>query len=94
MIPFTPTTFDAQSEYKRILGIFESKLQMKHLLKGTSHLEMSYEELGEVFSSELQEFDNEMQKTESDFRKTKAIEEAVDVMISAMIIADKILRGI
>ena len=85
---------DSQIAYRRILAVFNARLEMKHQLKGTSFRKMYYYELEKILADELLEFKKEMSKGESDFRATKAIEEAVDVMISAMMIADKILGGI
>ena len=90
-IKFDLTPFQSEIAYTRILAIFRARLEMKHLLKGTSFRTMKYPELRELFVAEIEEFDKEMDKNESDFRRTKAIEEAIDIMICAMMLADKLL---
>ena len=74
--------------YARILAIFRARLEMKHLLKGTEHREMSYTRLIEIVRDETNELHNEVFMTEIT-RITKVIEEALDIMIAGLLVADK-----
>ena len=76
--------------YERALDIFESRLQMKHLLKGTKHRQMTMLQLNDILEAEVKEMQDEFNNNRSDH----AIEEALDVMISALLIADKLLGDI
>lgn len=78
-----------QSEYKDILEIFASRLRMKHLLKSTSHRDMTPSRLFIILHDEVSELGQEINKK----AETKTIEEACDVMISALLIADKMIWG-
>ena len=77
----------ASVAYEHILKVFEARLQMKHLLKGTGHRTMSFDELIIILADEIKELQVEV----STARRTKIIEEALDVMISGLLIADKAL---
>ena len=72
-------------EYNDVLSIFYARLQMKHLLKGTTHQEITMSELWLILSDEIKELDTEIIKGNG----TKTVEEALDVMICALLIADK-----
>lgn len=71
--------------YQRVFEVFFTRLQMKHLLKGTNHRNMKLGHLWLVLYDEM----NELEEEVSELNYTKIIEEALDVMISAMLIADR-----
>ena len=75
--------------YKDILEIFSARLKMKHLLKGVSHRDKTVTELQLIVEVELRELEDEIEIK----HETKTIEEALDVMISAMLVADRIIQG-
>lgn len=77
------------SEYKDALEIFSTRLRMKHLLKGVSHREMTPKRLLEVLEREIEELKFQIFKME----ETRTIEEALDVMICGLLIADRIITG-
>ena len=76
-------------EYKEILEIFSARLKMKHLLKGTSHREMKPVHLLLIASDEFKEMADEIDKK----HETRTIEEALDLMICGLIIADRVIQG-
>ena len=80
---------DSGWAYNRILKIFSARLEMKHQLKGTSFRKKGLEELWKIMTDEISELDREIQNNRPDH----AIEEACDVMISALMIADTIIHG-
>lgn len=79
----------AMSVYNPALEIFETRLRMKHLLKGATHRSDSPRDLFGVLLKELNELDDEIKKK----HETRTIEEALDVMICGLLIADRIMAG-
>ena len=72
-------------EYERVLAAFFGRLSMKHAIKGTTHLDFDIKDLHIILREELEEL---VEATTS----SNIIEEALDVMISAMLIAHKVLE--
>jgi len=73
-------------KYKEPLTFFAVRLVMKHVLNGTGHLKMTFDTLDDILSGEMDELDDAYGE-----RLSKVIEEATDVMISAMLIVHKAL---
>lgn len=80
----------SEIEYEYILKVFMARLEMKHLIKGTGHRTMLFEDLMIGLANEVKELKVEV----GTIRRTKIIEEALDVMISGLLIADKALEDI
>ena len=80
------TPNESQMAYRKVLAVFDARLQMKHLLKGTSFKDMELFELREILILEIIEMDKEINSDRIDH----IIEEACDVMICAMMIAHKV----
>jgi hypothetical protein len=80
---------DSLVQYGATIELFLARLQMKHLLKGISHRDMTYNELYLVLNDEIKELRDELEKA----KQTKSIEEALDIMICGLIIADKLMVG-
>lgn len=77
------------TEYKAVLEIFSARLKMKHLLKGVSHRDMTVGKLFIIAHDEMSELGVEINLK----HETRTIEEALDVMISGLLVADKIIQG-
>ena len=76
-------------EYKDIFEIFVSRLKMKHLLKGTTHRDKTIGKLFVLLHDEVSELGREVNNK----HETRTIEEALDVMISALLVADRVIQG-
>jgi len=76
-------------EYVDAFEILAARLKMKHLLKGTTHREMTVGKLFIILHDEVSELGQEINNK----HETRTIEEACDVMISALLVADKMRWG-
>jgi hypothetical protein len=74
--------------YRDALSLFLARLRMKHLLKGTEHRTFPLSKLRLILEDEIKELDDEIHELKAE----KIIDEAADVMISAMRIIDRILH--
>ena len=79
--------------YGRALGIFESRLEMKHLLYSTYFRKLDLEGIIKLLNKEMIEMREEIDKKQNT-RPAHIIEEAADIMICAMMIMDKVLGGL
>jgi len=77
------------SVYDSVLDIFEARLRMKHLLKGATHRSDNPRDLFGILLKEINELNDEIENK----HETKTIEEALDVMICGLLIADRIMAG-
>lgn len=75
-------------EYRDAIQIFNARLRLKHLLKGTEHRTLPLSRLREILGVELNELDAEIESLD----QLKIVVEASDVMVSAMLIIDRIIH--
>ena len=79
--------------YNRALSIFESRLEMKHLLYSTYFRKMDLEGIIKLLNKEIIEMREEIDKKPIS-RPAHIVEEAADIMICALMIMDKTLGGL